>query len=191
MALDKSKLSSSLRSLFENPDGISSAADAEAKWADAYNSYAMDAEDASGDRPAVTNQGGFLSTLSLVEGATVAGAAQLFDAAFVTYWTGGVFVVGTPITVPPPGCPSIGGTTIWATEITSLVTVVVPGVLAGLLAPILGSLSDSATPASKANGIAGAFHQATTTAVMVLMTGLDTTPPPVGPLPVTNLCTIR
>jgi hypothetical protein len=41
---------------------------------------------------------------------------------------------------------------------------------------------------AKATALANAFHTATTSAVMVLITGLDTSVP--TPLPITNTCTI-
>jgi hypothetical protein len=189
MALDRSKLSGRLRTLFTSPDGIANAQDAESRWTAAYDSYALDAEDVSGDMVTTTNRPGFLSALDFGSWSSVQQAAQRFDDAFVAYWTGGVFAVGSLIAVPPGECPNVGGNGTWASETTSVVTAVVAGVLKGLLLPILRA--NSGTPESKAREMARAFHEATTTAVTVLITGLDTTPGPGGPLAITNTCTIR
>jgi len=192
MALDRSKLSRALRSIFSNPAGVSGAPQAEAMWTNAYDSYGLDAEDVSGDRVTTVNMGGFLSALDFgSSGGTSRKAAQDFDRAFVAYWTGGVFAVGSLITVPPGACPNVGGNGIWGSETTSVVVAVAAGVLAGLLEPIFSATREGDTAASKADQIAGAFHDATTTAVSVLITGLDTTPGPTGPLAITNTCTIR
>jgi len=191
MGLSKQKLTSGFLSLFGNSDGISGLPDVHTKWTNAYHSYAMDAEDVSGDRVVTTNRTGFLSSLSLGSGNSIFQAALNFDRAFVAYWTGGIFAVGALIVVPPAGCPNVGGSGVWSSEITSVVTVVSAGVLAGLLVPVFSSISDGDTARSKARQMATAFHQATISAVTVLITGLDTTPGPTGPLPITNTCTIR
>lgn len=191
MALDRSKLSTALRAIFSNPAGVASASQAEAMWAEAYDSYGFDAEDVSGDVVTTVNFGGFLSALDFgSSGGSSRKAAQDLDRAFVAYWTGAVFAVGSLITVPPGECPNVGGNGTWGSETTSVVTAVAAGVLAGLLEPIFGSPMEGDTAASKADQIAGAFHEATTTAVSVLITGLDTTPGPTGPLAITNTCVI-
>jgi hypothetical protein len=157
-------------------------------FASAYDLYALAATDASGDSVATTSVANFKTPLLiLAPGSSAADAAQAFDDAFVAYWTGGVFAVGTPPTPAAP-CPSIGGNMLWSVEISSIVQLATPNILKGLLLPEFAVLS--ADPDAKATAIANAFHTATTTAVMVLITGLDTTPPPAGPLPITNICTI-
>jgi hypothetical protein len=188
--LDRSKLSGALSGIFSNPDGILSRQEAEVLWTNAYHRYAQGAEDVSGDGVVTVNKPGFLSTLSFGE-QSASDSARNFDAAFVAYWTGAVFAVGKLIVTPPVVCPNVGGNLIWGSETTSIVTVVAAGVLANLLRPIFQSTNSSATAFSKAQEIARAFHEATTTAVTVLITGLDTTPGPTGPLPITNTCTIR
>lgn len=156
--------------------------------ANAYNQYAIVAMDASNDALVTANLAGFKAPLlALAPGSTIADTAQAFDDAFVAYWTGGVFAIGIPPTPASP-CPSIGGTTLWSVEASSVVQLATPNVLKGLLLPEFAILSGDAD--AKATAIANAFHTATTTAIMVLITGLDTTPPPVGPLPVMNTCTI-
>jgi hypothetical protein len=156
--------------------------------ANAYQAYAATAWDASNDLVATVNIAGFKAALAaLVPGSTIAQAAQAFDNAFVAYWTGAVFAIGI-VPTPASPCPSVGGTTLWSIEISSVVSVVTPNILKNLLLAEFAVLSADAN--AKATAIANAFHSATTTAVTVLITGLDTTPPPAGPLPITNTCTI-
>lgn len=191
MGLDRTKLSRELRSLFGGTSGVGTIPAAKERWARAYHSYATGAEDVSGDRVQTANRPGFLGALQLRNGASTREAAQMFDRAFVAYWTGAVFGVGQLIAAPSAQCPNIGGNGIWASEVSSVVVGVLEGVLAGLLQPEFESLRQRDTAFSKAEVLARAFHRATTTAVMVLITGLDTTPGPTGPLVITNTCTIR
>jgi hypothetical protein len=186
MSLDVGKLEDEFRKMFdaEHADFVGwppTKPDAAANWSDAYDLFASDAEDVSTDPVTVKNPSLFESTLAAAlpgPDGTAVDAAQAFDDAFVQYWTGGVFAVGTP---PPSG---VGGTGVFSVELTSVVTVVAPNVLKGLLVPIFESLSSD--PDQKAEDIAAAFETATKTAVTVLISGLDTTPPPSGPLPITN-----
>lgn len=125
MALDRSKLSASLRNIFSSPEGIAGAPQAEALWTNAYHGYAMDAEDVSGDRVATASRSGFLSALDFgSDGGSVSKAARDFDNAFVAHWTGAVFAVGSLIGVPPGECPNAGGNGVWSSEITSVVVTV-------------------------------------------------------------------
>ena len=166
-------------------------ADSCVNWGNAYHAYASQATDVSGDALVTANLPLFISTLqaSLPAAAvgTAALAANAFDLAFIAYWTAAIFAIGAPPT-PAAVCPSIGGTMLWSLEITSLVTAVVPAVLKGLLLPEFAIVDVATTAQEKADSLAQAFHTATTTAIMVLITGLDTTVP--IPLPITNLCTI-
>jgi len=180
-------------SFFGTPDSISSAAVGEVRWADAYHLYASDAEDISGDGVVSANRRKFLEILDFGGKKTAAETAQNFDRAFIAYWTGAVFGVGSLIVTPPIQCPDVnpGGSGVWASETTSVVVAVTQNILARLLRPIFERSNESDTAYSKAQEIAQAFHEATTTAVFVLITGLDTTPGPTGPLPITNTCTIN
>lgn len=199
MTLVVSTLESELLKLFDannvNFSGYpSTAAAACSNWGNAYDIYAKAATDVSTDPVAIANKALFVSTLQAQMPAdpttgTPVAAANAFDAAFVAYWTAATFAIGVPPT-PAAVCPSIGGNTIFAVEATSIVSVVTPAVLANLLLPIFSDVATTGTAQTKAQQIAAAFHTATTTAVMVLITGIDTTPPPAGPLPITNLCTI-
>lgn len=162
--------------------------EAKQKWAAAYDLYASAATDVSGDIVSTKNKAGFQGALLLDDKNTPMKAAQEFENAFVAYWTGAVFAVGIPPT-PAAKCPSVGGTTLWSTETTSVVTTITPNTLRSLLLPIFTDNTQK-TALTQLQKIADAFHTATTTAVFVLITGLDTTPTPTGPLPITNTCTI-
>jgi hypothetical protein len=192
--LNKNKLRSAFQEIFDGAvdKSVDSTAKAEDQWADAYHSYAKDAVDVSGDKLSVSNSVGFRAALQFDAAKAAASPAVIalqFDLAFVTYWTGAVFSVGTPPS-PAAKCPSIGGNTLWSVEATSVVVAALPAILLGLLTPIVADHSEGVTTAEKASRYADAFHTATTTAVLVLIAGLDLTPPPAGPLPVTNTCTI-
>lgn len=186
--LNKAKLESELVDVFTEPSYQSPIEVANA-WGNAYDAYARDATDASFDRVAVVNKPGFISGMSSfsAQAGTPPSFAQLLDTAFVAYWTGAVFAVGVPPT-PAAKCPSVGGNTIFSLEISSTVIVAAPGVLLSNLLPIFSNVTEGQTIRDQARKIADAFHQATTTAVTVLITGLDTTPPPAGPLPIMNQC---
>lgn len=164
-------------------------ADAITNWGNAYNTYALSAQDVSGDPVVTTNLAGFTSALTsgLVDVGTVTTAADAFEAAFVAYWTGGTFATAIP-GVGTATCPNVGGNLVFSAEVTSLVSAVTPNILKNLLLTEFAILSSDA--ATKAASLASAFHTATTTAVFVTIAGTDTTPPPTGPLPVTNTCTI-
>lgn len=165
--------------------------DAITNWANAYNTYALQAQDASEDVVSTVNLPAMIATLTAMLPESASGTPDLasaaFDAAFVQYWTGGVFAVG----IPPTGvgaCPNIGGTLAFSSETSSVVTAVTANILKNLLLDVFASTKDGATAAT---ALASAFHTATTSAVIVLITGLDTTPAPTGPLPITNTCSIH
>lgn len=162
---------------------------AEDLWARAYDTYARTAQDVSGDAVLSTNPTGFRAALSFAGSRSAMEIAQQFDTAFIAYWTGAVFSVGIPPPPVPAGCPNVGGNTIFATEVSSVVVSVAPGIMRAQLLSQLPVIQGEMEV--RARAIAQAMHVATTSAVLVLITGTDTTPPPTGPLPVTNTCTIR
>lgn len=190
MALNQALLKSELLKLFDETDpGFAgwptTIVQAATNFANAYDKYAIQAQDASGEPPLSVNKAGFetaLMSIPVPEVGTAAVSANIFDQAFLAYWTGGSFTFGIP---PPTG---VGGTGIFSVELSSVVLSVTPSVLGNLLLPIFSTYSAFAEP--QADAIASAFHTATTTAVVVIITGLDTTPPPTGPLPITNTGTI-
>lgn len=187
--LNSGKLKNLLVDIFTEPD-FKTSLDVATAWGDAYDEYARDATDASMDRVAAANKPGFVSAMaSFTNQGTPPTMAQILDTAFVAYWTGGVFAVGVPPT-PAAACPSIGGNTIFGVELTSTVIAAAPGVLQANLLPIFSNVTKEQSIRDQAQKIADAFHAATTSAVTVLIAGLDTTPPPAGPLPIMNTCTI-
>lgn len=163
-------------------------AGAAANWATAYDNYALNAVDFSGDAVSIVNKALFQSTLAsqLASSTTAATAAAAFGAAWLAYWTGAVFSVGTPPVSAPP-CLNVGGTLIFSVEATSVVAPApIPAGLITLLTTEFGVKTED--PDAKATALANAFHTATTTAIFVLISGSDTTLP--VPVPITNTCTV-
>jgi hypothetical protein len=164
---------------------------AAANWCNAYNVYALSAQDVSGDPLVSANLPGMISTLvSLLPEASPTAtyklAADAFDAAFASYWTGALFAFLVPPVPAPLGCPNIGGTTIWSVEAESKVFAVASGVLGGLLEAEFAVVAPDVD--TKAASLAAAFHSATISAVTVLIKGSDSTLP--TPIPIQNACTI-
>lgn len=188
MALSKAVLKAELLKIMDsaNPQFVgwpATSAAAVDNFANAYNTYAVQATDISGDILTTANLAGFKAAITAAippanPGGTIANYATTMGTAFTAYWTGAIFAIGL---LPPGG---VGGTGLFSVEITSLVTVVNS---AGLQAQILADLTqpfDNADDA--ADALADIWHTATTTGITVLISGLDTTPPPGGPLPIIN-----
>lgn len=151
-------------------------------WGNAYNTYASMATDVSGDSVIVANLPGFTGALTANLPPAAVGipaqAANAFDLAFVAYWMSATFSI---LSLPLGG---VGGNGIFGVKLTSTVIAVAPGVLGADLTNQFSIISADVN--ERALSIATAFHTATISAVTVLITGLDTTPPPGGPLPITN-----
>lgn len=189
MPLQKTLLSQQFLRIMKDPKGQRSVRQAKQSWTDAYDSYASAATDVSGDLVASKNPSAFRSALNWNNRTgTAAQAALEWEQAFIAYWTGGVFSTGVPPS-PAAACPSVPPTPIWQTEITSTVVSATPG-LASLLTPILSDNTDHDLN-RRAQRMADAFHTATTTNVIVLISGvtIPIPPAPVG-VPVTNTCTV-
>lgn len=154
----------------------------QANWTDAFDAYALNAVDVSGDPVVTVNKAGFQAALAPLfnPDSTSTAAANAFASAWSAYWTGATFA----ILIPPPS--GVGGNGIFGVEISSAVTVVVPANLSSDLKTIFDTIDTDQDPDTKAQQIADAFHAATTNDITVLISGLDTTPPPTGPLPITN-----
>ena len=192
MSLSESSLTDMFRKImdpehpeYQLPETTDEAREA---WADIYDTYAQNAEDVSGDAVTVTNRAGFKAALVFTSSTDPSAAgvvASEFANAFLAYWTGGVFAVGTP---PSPGavCTSVGGNLVWGVEASSLVTVVNPAILQASLTTEFGK--NTVDGKVKSEDLAAIFHAATTGDISVLITGLDTTAP--TPLPITNTCTV-
>lgn len=190
MSLSESILVTEIRKVIDSSHpgflGFGSEAEQKTRFTNAYDVYAAQAEDVSGDSVQTVNKAGFEAALVFTVPGTAVAAATSFVAAFTAYWTAATFAVG--LINPAPSCPSVGGNLIFGVETTSIASI---GVTAGLLAELTAAFSDtSETGEEKAESIAAAFHSATLSAVLVTIVGLDTTPTPAGPLPITNICTI-
>lgn len=193
MALQLEKLVARLRALGDRMDpgfpGDGTLAQAASRLCAAYADYAQDAEDPSGDRLIAGNtlamQAALAPTFASSVG-TPGAAAACFAAAHTAFWQAAPFAVGRP---PLPGTPGVvGGTGIFATEVSSIVTAALPG---GLQAALTGLFAAPSTqPDERARAVAQAWHVATQ-AVIVTITGLDVTPPPAGPLPIVCVGPIR
>jgi hypothetical protein len=191
MSLSTDLLTDEIRKIIDSthPEFTSlpaTAAETASRWTDAYDTYAINATDVSSDALILANKAGFesalLASLPAAEAGSAVGAAQAFENAFIAYWTAATFGV---LTIPPPPNDPGSNSGVFSQETTSIVTTIVPGVLLALLTAEF-SIIDFASDEEKAASLADAFHNATTSAVIVLITGIDTTPSPSGPLPITN-----
>lgn len=193
MALQLDKLVARLRALGDRMDagfpGDGTLAQAAGRLAAAYADYAQDAQDPSGDRLIAGNtlamQAALAPAFASSVGTPAAGAA-CFAAAHTAFWQAAPFAIGR---LPLPGTPGVvGGSGVFATELSSIVTAAVPG---GLQAALTGLFAAPSTKTEeRARAIAQAWH-ASTLAVVVTITGLDVTPPPAGPLPIVCVGTVR
>lgn len=194
MAYSRSSMLTEMRKFMDINHGSfegfpSSPSDFAAKMKTAYNAAATVAEDISTDVPAAVNDSSFESTLAgLGNNESASGAASTWGDAFVGYWTAVAFNVGALVAGTGSPCPNAGGNGIFGVETTSLVTSALKTTLQGLLTTEFGSNSGDSD--AKMNALADHFETATKADITVLITGLDTTPTPTGPLPITNTCTV-
>lgn len=188
MMLSQATLKDALENMMVNQQGIDPVA-AAANWADAFDAYGSDVVNINEDGPALPpNKAGFQAALSF-GGTTSAQAAQEFAAAWKAYFTGLTFSPGSPGAINAGPCPNIGGNTIFGVIASSGVTVVNEIPLIAALQAHFDTFSGT-DPAAAADALASIFHSHTITLanLTVLTAGTDTTPPPAGPLPVTNTC---
>jgi hypothetical protein len=161
-------------------------------WRDVYDTYAAVAKDRSDDVVSSKNPAGFAAALtSGWQSSWMIGVAvSTFVSALTAYWTGGAFAVGSLIsgTGSSPCVNAGSGTKVFAVEQTSVVTVSSFSPSYNDIYAVFRNLTEDGY--QKAADLAAAFHSGTTNNVTVLITGLDTTPPPTGPLPVTNTCKV-
>lgn len=204
MAFDKATMISEMKKFMskDDPSFVAFPTDVNdfaSKMSAAYDLAGGASTDTSGDAVATKNPTGFETALQSLPagdpGGTAAGAASVFGSAFSSYWTGGTFAVGmlptgaVPCTGGAPACPNVGGNTIFGVEQTSAITAVVPAPLIAALTTEFGVLDDSDADA-KISAIADDLEAAVQADITVLITGLDTTPPMAGPLPITNTCCV-
>jgi len=176
------------------------------RWANAYDIYAKDAEDLSGDKLIDTgNKAKFrIATLAALPSVSLSANTEEIDTSvqmanalakgFVAYWTKATFGIGKLVPGIGTGeCPNAGGNKIFGIELISIVSVVENQIL------LSGKGSENGLKAefkvlsgnniqAKAQAFATAFHNATIAEVKVLISGTDTTVS--GPLPISNTCTI-
>lgn len=165
MALVKADLQSALESWMNNPvDNLSDGIDG---FVNAYDTYALQAIDISGDNPLVVNKATMKSTLlALPPVGTPSSAALIFENAVISYWTGATFALTTP---PPGGGP----------EISALVTTppAVGSIQSGLQT-VFSDVDAGTTVASKANDIANTLDTATKAVIdTITYTNLAAPPP--------------
>lgn len=159
--------------------GAGSLSQAPQRLAEAYDAYARDAVDPGGN-PLVSGNvvmmEAVLASVFSVGDQSVLAAAQGIGAAHTAYWLGTTFAPGAS-----PAAVGVGGTGIFSQVVSS---VVVAAPAADLVADLVRLFSAPSTQAQlRADEVAQAWH-AVTQQVSVTMVGVDTTPPPAGPLPV-------
>lgn len=169
--------------------GDGSLAQAAGRLTRAYDTYASQAVDLGGNKLAAGNTAAMQAALTVTFASsigTVASAAQAFGAAHMAYWAGAVFTPGAP---PPPGTPGIvGGNGIFSVVASSTVTVA-PG--AALTAGLLAIFAAPSTRAADRSQELAELWARVTKTVTVTMVGIDATPSPAGPLPITATGFIR
>ena len=189
MSLDRDKLRDSFRAVVDPTYPLhafpATQADAVEAWTEIYDSYALAAEDVSGDSVVTANRAGFKAALTMdIHSGDPETLAAEFAAAFLAYWTGAVFAIGKLPATPTVPCPSVGGNLIWGSEATSVVSAVVSENLRQTLVTEFGKQTIDGE--AKAEALADLFHDATTRDVQVLITGLDTAVPTL----ITTTCTV-
>ena len=165
MTLNATTLKSEIFAITGNPANYpGDPVEAAQKLADAYDTYAQDATDLTGDGPITVNKSGFQSSLNFTVGNTAAQAALAFELAVIAYWTSAKFDTSTP----PPGS---------VTKISS--TIIIPPISNGLLLTVFSDIS-GADADTKAQQIADALHSMTITGAGIIQ---HTIPSPSGPIP--------
>jgi hypothetical protein len=187
MALSADTLRDEFLKIFDpnNADFVgwpTTVAEAITNWTNAYDTYALDAEDHSGDSLLIGNTVGFSAALTAVwkdippgPAGTETTAANALDTAFVAYWT-----------VIPPALTNFGLINLlpgWGTELSSL-SVAAPGFLATALLTEFNKKTEDMT--TLATNIANAFHTVTTTNIVVTILGTD----PSGLVPMSDISTV-
>jgi hypothetical protein len=187
VTLSVETLRQALTQFFSNPGRVPTAARAEELWAESYHTYAREAQDVSGDVPQNLDPEKFLRELDFLNSRSAMQFAEQLDRAFVSYWSGVTFATGL---LPPgsPPCPNAGGSGTFGSEVASAVYNIEAGAMLRALLPVLSGGFGSAQ--AQASRFATVMDRVTKTSVRVLIVGQDTTPPPTGPFPITNNCTV-
>jgi hypothetical protein len=160
MALSLDTLKSNLKTWLEDKTNYSSISDSMTAFIDAYEDYALDCVDISGDSISTyfkTNALNILKTITNSDTATT--ASQKFENALIAFWTNATFELLTP----PAGTVT--------PEISAIVTTnIIPTTLATALLSIFNAKSSSDTDITKANQIATVLDTSTKT-IIVTCTG--------------------
>lgn len=167
MALDKSKLQTELENWLNNKNNYLTRNDAYTAFADAYETYALDAQDVSGDVVNIYNKPDLISTLEEIpEIGTVEIASQKFEDAINAFWTGALFYK----TIAPAG--TILPETIAITFFPTTSDLIKDG-----LTTIFEDLSPETTLIQKAQQIATILDTGTKT-ILTYCVGTNPSPPP-------------
>ena len=169
MALSKNKLKDNILSWFN--EDVTSIFDFTNYFSDAYEDYALDCIDISGDSILTYNKAGMKNILNtLTNNETTSSSALKFENSIITFWTEATF----KLTIPPTG-------TILP-ELSAIVTTnIIPGVIKTPLISVFSDLSPNTTKQQKADQLATVFHTATLT---VVVTCVGTHPSTGNPVPV-------
>lgn len=151
-------------------------------FANAYDAYAKSAVDSAGDVLLTASPAGFDAALSqgLFQSQSASVCANLFGQAFAQYWSSATFAL---LHLPAYGS---GGNGFFSVKSSSKVFGVSTAALVTALTQEFGRHDLSITDAQKAQSLSTILHAAIAD-VTVAQIGLDTTPPPTGPLPIVNL----
>jgi hypothetical protein len=180
MPLSSAALASALEDLFQGEGGFpADEAEAGRRWAEAYRSYAAQAQAGTTvplDFPLTgaeqTLSGTLAGGFATAEAAGPGGAAALaaiMDAAFVAFW----LTPPVAFAVPPLGPPTMAG----------VVSAAPPGVLTGVLSALfLAGVAQQASAAQQAQALAAALDAWTRT-VLVVNTPVVPPGPPLPPVP--------
>jgi hypothetical protein len=156
MALSQTTLKNSLLSWMQGKASYSTLSQSMSVFIDAYEAYALNAIDVSGDGLLTyfkANALAILNTLSNSE--TAATAAQKIENAIKAFWTLATF----SLTIPPAG-------TILP-EISAIVTTnIIAGTLASSLLSIFNNLGSGETDTTKADSLATALNNSTKTIIV-------------------------
>jgi hypothetical protein len=160
MALLQATLSSQLLSWMQNKTSYTSLSQSMSSFINAYETYALDVVDVSGDGILTYFKANALTILNTISNSDTASTASVkFENAIIAFWTAATFKLITP----PAG-------TI-APEISAIVTTnIVTNNLATPLNTIFTNLNSSETDSTKADSLATAFHNSTKT-IIVTCTG--------------------
>ncbi len=167
MALDKNKLKQQLINWNIQSKQKHTKQEALQLFVNAYETYALDAQDISGDYINTYNTSAMVQVLmTLPTQGSPQQAAQIFENALIAFWNSATF----KLTIPPSG-------TI-APEISAIVTQnITSGTLQPLLLPIFSDISIQTTLETKMNQLATALDTVTKT-IVVTCIGTNPSPPP-------------